>query len=103
MPNDFSDNGANSQGGAAPLFGDYFALGILTMTSGAANGLTAYVKTLQGQTLYTLLPLGRNVAFGDTFSITAGCSKSVGACQFKFGNTINYGGFPDLTPERQWM
>lgn len=99
----FSDNGANSQGGAAPLFGDYFALGILTMTSGAANGLTAYVKTLQGQTLYTLLPLGRNVAVGDTFSITAGCSKSVGACQFKFGNTINYGGFPDLTPERQWM
>ena len=99
----FSDNGANSQGGAAPLFGDYFAMGILTMTSGAANGMTTDVKTLRGQTLYTLLPLGRPPAVGDTFTITAGCSKSVGACQFKFNNTVNFGGFPDLTPERQWM
>jgi hypothetical protein len=99
----FSDNGANSQGAYAPLFGDYFALGILKMTSGAANGMQVDVKTLQGNKLYILLPLGRPAAVGDTFTITAGCPKSVGACQYKFGNVINFGGFPDLTPERQWQ
>ena len=99
----FSDNGASAQSGYAPLFGDYFALGILTMTSGAALGLSADVKTMRGSTLYTLLPLGRPVAVGDTFSITAGCSKTASACQYKFNNIVNFGGFPDLTPERQWQ
>lgn len=99
----FVDNGTASNGGFAPLFGDYFALGILTMTSGAANGMSVDVKTMQGATLYTLLPLGRPAAVGDTFTITAGCSKSVGACQYKFNNVANFGGFPDITPERQWQ
>ena len=99
----WTDIGSAAQGGAPPLFGDFFAMGILTMTSGAANGMPTDVKTMQGQTLQTLLPLGRPPAAGDTFTVTAGCSKSVGACKFKFGNIVNYGGFPDLTPERQWM
>ncbi len=99
----FSDNGATAQSGYAPLFGDYFALGILTMTSGAASGLSADVKTLRGSTLYPLLPLGLPVAVGDTFTITAGCAKTAGACQYKFNNIVNFGGFPDLTPERQWQ
>jgi len=99
----WTDNGSAASGGSPPLFGDFFAMGILTMTSGAATGLSTDVKTMLGQALYLLLPLGREVAPGDTFTITPGCSKSVGTCNYKFNNVVNYGGFPDLTPERQWM
>lgn len=97
------DNGSYSNGGSPPLFGDYFALGILTMTSGHANGMQTDVKTMRGQTLWTLLPMGRPVAVGDTFSVTAGCPKIAAACQYKFNNIVNFGGFPDLSPERQWQ
>ena len=99
----WTDNGSGASGGSPPLFGDFFAMGILQMTSGAANGLKTDVKTMQNGVLSLLLPLGRDVAPADTFTITAGCSKSVGACNYKFNNVVNYGGFPDLTPERQWM
>lgn len=99
----WTDNGSAGSGGSPPLFGDYFAQGIVTMTSGSANGMRADVKTLTGPTLSLLLPLGRTPAVGDTFSITAGCSKTVGACQYKFNNIANFGGFPDLTPQRNWM
>ena len=104
----WTDNGTAGSGGAAPLFGDYFASGIITMTSGSANGMTTNVKSLvstgvNAQTLYPLLPFGRLPAVGDAFTITPGCSKSVGACQYKFNNVINYGGFPDLSPQREWM
>lgn len=99
----WTDNGSAGSGGAPPLFGDYFAQGIVTMTSGNAVGMKADVKTMRGTTLSLLLPLGRIPAVGDAFSITAGCAKTVGACQYKFNNVVNFGGFPDLTPQRNWM
>ncbi len=99
----WQDNGSSGQSGYPPLFGDYFAQGIITMTSGAANGLSSQVKTIKGSSLQLLVPFDRPVAAGDTFTITAGCTKSVAACQYKFNNVINYGGFPDLTPQRNWM
>lgn len=99
----WQDNGSSGQSGYPPLFGDYFAQGIITMTSGAANGLQSQVKTIKGSNLQLLIPFARPVANGDTFTITAGCTKSVAACQYKFNNVINYGGFPDLTPQRNWM
>lgn len=99
----WQDNGSSGQSGYPPLFGDYFAQGIITMTSGAANGLSSQVKTIKGSSLQLLVPFDRPVANGDTFTITAGCTKSVAACQYKFNNVINYGGFPDLTPQRNWM
>lgn len=99
----WTDNGTGAQGGSAPLFGDYFAQGILTMTSGAASGLQTNVKTMSGDTLQLLLPLGRTPSVGDTFTVTAGCAKTAATCQYKFGNLVNFGGFPDLTPQRNWM
>jgi hypothetical protein len=99
----WQDNGSSGQSGYPPLFGDYFAQGIVTMTSGASTGLQSQVKTIKGTNLQLLIPFGRPVASGDTFTVTAGCTKSCGACQYKFNNVINYGGFPDLTPQRNWM
>ncbi len=99
----WQDNGSSGQSGYPPLFGDYFAQGIVTMTSGAATGLQSQVKTIKGTSMQLLIPFARPVAAGDTFTVTAGCTKSVAACQYKFNNVINYGGFPDLTPQRNWM
>jgi hypothetical protein len=99
----WSDNGSSGSGGLPPLHGDYFAQGLLTMTSGAASGMKVDVLTLKGATLQILLPLGKRPAVGDTFTVTAGCSKSAQTCQYKFNNIANFGGFPDLTPMRQWM
>ena len=99
----WTDNGSAGMSGQAPLFGDYFAQGIITMTSGASSGMQSQVKTMQGENMALLLPLGRGVAVGDTFTVMAGCCKTVSACQYKFNNLVNYGGFPDLVPQRNWM
>jgi hypothetical protein len=99
----WTDNGSSGSGGLPPLHGDYFAGGIVTMTSGAAAGLKADVLTMKGTTLQLLLPLGKRPSPGDAFTITPGCSKSAQTCQYKFSNIVNFGGFPDLSPQRQWM
>ena len=99
----WTDNGTGAQGGSPPLFGDFFAQGILTMTSGAASGLKTNVKTMTSAGLQLLLPLGRTPAVGDTFTVSAGCAKTAATCQYKFNNLVNFGGFPDLTPQRNWM
>ena len=97
------DNGTYGTGGFPALYGDYYAQGIITMTSGAAMGMSAVIKTVSGGNIILLLPLGREPAIGDTFTMSAGCSKSVATCQYKFNNVVNFGGFPDLTPQRNWM
>ncbi|MHB0992679.1 MAG: DUF2163 domain-containing protein [Burkholderiales bacterium] len=97
------DNGTYAAGGFPALYGDYYAQGIITMTSGNANGMTAVIKTVSNGNIVLLLPLSRPPAVGDTFTMSAGCSKSVATCQYKFNNVINFGGFPDLTPQRNWM
>lgn len=99
----WSDNGSSGSGGFGALYGDYFSNGIITMTSGAANNLQSQVRTMTGNTMQMVLPFGRDVAVGDTFNVTAGCWKNVGICQNKFNNIANFGGFPDLIPQRNWM
>jgi uncharacterized phage protein (TIGR02218 family) len=34
------------------------------------------------------------IAVGDKIQVVAGCAKSLAACEGKFGNSINFGGFP---------
>lgn len=76
---------------------DWFAGGLLTFTSGFNNGFAREVKSFGGGGVITLqaaMPFA--VAIADTYSMTAGCDKSLATCQAKFSNTINFRGFPHL-------
>lgn len=95
----WTDNGSGSGGTVDPPYGDFFSQGFLTMTSGQANGLSREVKFCHSGKLQLWLPLERPVAVGDTFNIQVGCVKTASACQYKFNNLINFGGFPGIKPQ----
>lgn len=72
----------------------YFALGTITMTSGANAGLQRSVKTHTTSTLTVLNPWSFPVAAGDTFTVVPGCDGSQTTCTTKFSNVINFRGHP---------
>ena len=41
-------------------------------------------------------PMARAVEASDRFHITAGCDKQFSTCQEKFGNALNFRGFPHM-------
>ncbi|MEM8786770.1 MAG: DUF2163 domain-containing protein [Pseudomonadota bacterium] len=90
--------------------GDYdtgwFAGGAITWLSGANVGLRARVRadqTIEGARWLTLWSEARApIALGDTFRITAGCDKSLRTCRAKFGNLLNFRGFPHM-PGDDWV
>jgi uncharacterized phage protein (TIGR02218 family) len=79
---------------------DWFARGRLVVLAGAAAGLAGSVKrdrtdgTARVIELWT--PLGTAPEPGDALRIQAGCDKRLDTCRAKFGNVLNYRGFPDL-------
>lgn len=83
----------------------YLQNGILTWTSGPNAGLKHEVKnhTVGASTEIELyLPTFITPATGNTFSITAGCDKTLATCKAKFSNGINFGGFPHIQTEVQY-
>jgi uncharacterized phage protein (TIGR02218 family) len=75
---------------------DYFAAGLMTITSGDNEGvqMEVYYFSLGGQFILHL-PLAYNVAVGDTYSVSPGCRKRYTEdCRNKWANTNNFGGFP---------
>ena len=48
-------------------------------------------------TSFVLLPaVGPAIAAGDGFAVAAGCDKKFATCKAKFGNALNFRGFPHL-------
>lgn len=79
---------------AAPGGSGTYELGILTMTSGANAGFKRTVRSWDGgATLGLLSAFPFAIAAGDTFTVSAGCHKTVGDCQ-AFGNYVQLGGEP---------
>ncbi|MBN9054551.1 MAG: phage BR0599 family protein, partial [Rhizobiales bacterium] len=78
----------------------FFRYGVLSFTSGAAKGLSADVddhRRLEGADELTLwLPMAAEIAVGDTLEVTAGCDKRFSTCKVKFGNGLNFQGFPHI-------
>ncbi len=72
----------------------YYEFGMVTMTSGLNDGLSMEVKSSDGTTVELMLAFPFEVAASDTFTIIAGCNKSLSQCASKFGNTISFRGFP---------
>lgn len=74
---------------------DYFALGIITFTSGALAGLSYYVQhSLTDGTIYPGYPFLVAPSPGDAYTISAGCDKTLGTCQSKFGYNASSGSAP---------
>jgi uncharacterized phage protein (TIGR02218 family) len=86
--------------GLAPFANGWFTHGLLTFTSGAADGQSVEVKQhaktgdLVSIELWSRarLPLAPD----QTFIVTAGCDKRVTTCRAKFANVVNFRGFPHM-------
>ena len=79
-----------------------FALGVLTWTSGANNGLSSFVRAWTAGGSSDTIQLDVQPIFpiqaGDTFTISQGCNKTLASCNDLQGTTnamVNYGGQPD--------
>jgi uncharacterized phage protein (TIGR02218 family) len=84
-------------GGFEPGF---FTGGALAFTGGANAGARLTVKShLQENTRASIVlwtPPASKVDAGDSVTMAAGCDKSPAACQTKFGNIVNFRGFPHM-------
>jgi len=84
----------------------WFAEGRVRVLDGAAAGLSAVVRTDRphgGQRRLALwASLGAEPAPGDGVLLEAGCDKRFGTCREKFGNHLNFQGFPHL-PGEDWL
>jgi uncharacterized phage protein (TIGR02218 family) len=80
---------------------DWFTRGLLTFTSGAAAGQSIEVKThalaANGVASFEIWAQARlPLTTGQTFSVTAGCDRTVATCRAKFSNVVNFRGFPTM-------
>ena len=79
---------------------DWFTRGLLTFTSGAADGQKIEVKrhAVAGDVAVLELwqPARTPLLAGQTFIVTAGCDKHIGTCRAKFANAVNFRGFPHM-------
>lgn len=73
---------------------NYFALGVVTFTSGALAGLQRSVRFSALGTLALDRPLPQAPQVGDTFTAAPGCDKTRAACAGKFTNMARFRGFP---------
>lgn len=102
---DFTDNGKVTSGfGGNMSFGGtitistprpagFYNFGNVTWLTGKNKGVVSEVKNWDGTTFALRLPTGYPIALGDTFSVIAGCDKSLTTCE-SFQNVINMRGFP---------
>lgn len=84
----------------------WFENGILTVMSGAAQGLQGVIKhdrksgAKRDVTLWH--PIRATIAPGDALRLDPGCDKRATTCRVKFDNLINFQGFPDM-PGDDWL
>lgn len=79
---------------------DWFAFGEATWTDGKRIGMRDGVLSQQRQGGADVLALGVAVgdwvAVGDTLTVTAGCDRRFATCGARFGNAVNFRGFPHI-------
>lgn len=77
-----------------------FTAGHLIWTSGANAGLAVEIKDHRVASDEVRLSLwqamSETVSVGDTFTLTAGCDKQFTTCRDRFGNSVNFRGFPQI-------
>ena len=84
----------------------WFERGRLLGVTGAAAGLVGVIKndriTSTGREIELWQSLGANSNAGDLIRIEAGCDKRAETCRVKFGNFVNFRGFPHI-PGEDWL
>lgn len=84
----------------------WFEGGRFEVTSGAATGLFGVVKVDRQSGAERRIELWQSlraaVARGDTVTLFAGCDKTGATCRAKFGNFLNFRGFPHI-PGEDWL
>lgn len=78
---------------------DTFTLGVITWTSGANAGRKAEIASFAGGAVTLFEAPVRPISVGDAFTATAGCDKQFSTCAAKFGNGVNFRGFPHMPGE----
>lgn len=86
---------------------DWFERGALRVMTGAAEGLRGVIKNDAalpggGREIELWQSLGISPQAGDRVRLTAGCDKRGETCRLKFGNYLNFRGFPHL-PSEDWL
>lgn len=78
----------------------WFTAGRLAFVGGANAGLAVEVKihrnAAEGVTLELWQAMPEPIAAGDSFTVTAGCDKRYATCRDRFGNGVNFRGFPQI-------
>lgn len=78
----------------------WFTHGLLTFTSGAAEGQSVEVKQHAKAGDVVSIELWSRARLPltpeQTFTVTAGCDKRVATCQARFANVANFRGFPHM-------
>lgn len=87
-------------GGLDAFASGHFEFGFLIWSTGANAGRRAevirHVNDAGGVEVALVEDPVRTVLSGDTFVIYAGCDKTSGTCAAKFGNIVNFRGFPHI-------
>lgn len=76
----------------------YYTQGVVKCLTGNNSGLSQAVKLHASGTLTVMSPWLFTPAAGDTFTVIAGCDKSLTTCTQKFSNLIHFGGMPFVPP-----
>ena len=78
----------------------FFAGGVFSFASGANLDARFTVKSHRQENLRATVALwttpGGAITAGDEVLMTAGCDKSPTTCLLKFGNIVNFRGFPHM-------
>lgn len=75
----------------------WFSGGKLVFTSGGNAGFTVEIRSHGADGAIVLWQRApRPVAPGDTVTVTPGCDKTFATCRNKFGNVVNFRGFPHM-------
>ena len=94
---------SGSRGFTAVALGGFangsFALGVISWTTGANAGRKAEIATFASGAITLFEAPVRPIAVGDAFLATAGCDKQFATCSAKFGNGVNFRGFPHMPGE----
>lgn len=77
----------------------YFSNGSITFTSGLNTGLSTVIKKHTGTLFELFLPTAFIIDPAATFTVRAGCDKTLNTCKNTFNNVVNYGGFPHIRPD----
>lgn len=85
----------------------WFERGVLVFLDGAAKDLRGHIKNDRAmpggaRAIDLWIEPGLKPAVGTRVKLWAGCDKSPAMCKLKFGNYLNFRGFPHM-PEEDWL